>query len=1788
MNHKQTRPAHKALALALALLLLFSALPLQAFATDLTPAGGQPADEQVLSSADVESTPTALGDAYSSDANGVEAQDAAELQYRIVHLDCGRKYFSVDYIKGVIDTMAANGYNQLELAFGNGGLRFLLDDMDLTYNGTTLFYSEQVKAAIQEGNKNFYDCGTTNELTEKDMREIAAYAQKNGVEIVPLLNMPGHMDGVLSSSLFSQYKLSDSEGSLDLNNSYAVDFGKALLSLYVDWFRTNTTTKYFNFGADEYGQGIRNPYIESSVAKVTYNQLINYMNDCAGIIEGQSMTARCFNDFVCYNNRSDCNLYKTVQVCYWSNQWNGSEYNTPDVIQAAGYKMINTSQKWYFVPSKASEYGKDVVLNNLNTFDVTKFQNIKSGYNYNSTTYTQIPVGTTNVGAMFCVWADTPSVDIALADVQDLIAAMATANPDYFGKTVDPDPNPDPGEIPDVTISLPDDMEPVLTVGQSITLSANRAVTWSVPDDGILTLSAARTGTKSSWENNEQVQVTAQRAGTATVTASVDGMVAKTLTLTVNEGDTPVEPPEQRDISLAVGDTTTLTVPGKLDNYGTYDTTPAGIATAKTDDTSTTKTVKKLGDKISVSDLTSGSTASGVISDGKGNYLVVSGNTISSTTKIDDATIFTVTASGNGTSRKYRIQGNARYLTVTQSWQIFNGYVYSLAVSTSRSSWRYSDDAGFNDENYGYYLVYGSSKWSVSSSSSNAGFLYSVTSEAVPDKEQYQISFTGVAEGTTHVTIGNVRYTINVAGEDLTKVTLPINLWITNTGVVPTGWSNRTPAEFTYSDTDGNRRSIYTLKASYTGVYSETGIELSSILPKGTDGLISGKATSWDSNIYDVVYWKSAYHTAAERQSTAGWTNNSHLGTQFKYIRYWNDAWSYSVDGTTWVAISNVGAAAADTTKNQVNIWYRQKTKITDEVRTEIVDWGPIKYGANQCLLDFAVKYESGELTPGSFPVSGKTMGFDCPTNQSVPLSNGYVVKDTDGTYYRTVYGLAGVEPSEYEVYMITVTPSSDSHTTYINKGTAPSSYEYRGTEKIAWAKTEADAANAEKPTTSNIKYGGEPFLDSVKIYQYQGLLVTYYVRAKQTDDSLGVHYIDESTGEEFYSYNIVVDSGTVFKSTITLDSPEWKKELKDGDVINKKGETQTVNANLSTMPDINAQYRYVDYTCMRVERQNEGKDVYLYYNFTSRVSFVVDFGLPLTVKPGQVHNSLENATITGVSVTGQKYGNVATNNDHGFTYTLKQIISDTDNLTVTYTGNLETSSGIQTGSVKYDVRMIPASTVYYEDSFVNYYPGTGSAANATWTTAEDGSAQSAEQAVSKLGDAAIYGYDKAYESSSKYSMGSAQKVTVTSNMLTGWDDSTSAWPSASFTFKGTGFDIISLTDNTSGTISVDVYKGSTASGTAVKKLVVDNYYGYKQDGNKWVVDPDASDTLYQIPVMKVENLPYGEYTAVIKVFYNSFFDHQGHGSYSFWLDAIRIYNPMGKDYTNYELDKEGHPQYIRLQKELSKPNRTGVVFIDGKADATISQYANYGPNNEVYLAKGQAISFELSGNISDIASVQIGAKAPKGNATMNVSSGSVVENLTTATEQYYDISAAAIGQVAGDKNNRVAKQVTITNTGDGILSLTNLKVTFKTSGKSVSLKSLDADQQAAAVMAVRALYAAPAETFTPARFEASWSRAPRAGGKTTLTVKTSEDVASVTVNGEAITNYRTRTESTGWLWNRKTVTYREFTYTVTNAQPASYTVAAVNASGVASDPITAKLTVRPTSNWWDRLTGWF
>ena len=211
------------------------------------------------------------------------------------------------------------------------------------------------------------------------------------------------------------------------------------------------------------------------------------------------------------------------------------------------------------------------------------------------------------------------------------------------------------------------------------------------------------------------------------------------------------------------------------------------------------------------------------------------------------------------------------------------------------------------------------------------------------------------------------------------------------------------------------------------------------------------------------------------------------------------------------------------------------------------------------------------------------------------------------------------------------------------------------------------------------------------------------------------------------------------------------------------------------------------------------------------------------------------------------------------------------------------------------------------------------------------------------------------------------------------------------------------------------------------------------------------------------------------------------------------------------------------------------------------------------------------------IASIQIGAKAPKGTANLNVNEKEIVSGgLSTATEMYYDITT----QVTGGSS-----QVTITNTTGNILSLTNLKITFNDKNhKEVTLEEMTAKEQANAVAMVQALFTAPVATFSPETFQADWGRAVRAGKRATLTVKTSADVESITVDGQSINGYTTRTQRTGWGWWSPKVTYHVFTYTTTApAQTTDYAVCAVNAEGTASEAVTATLTVKPTTwwNWW-------
>lgn len=1788
-------------------------------------------------------------------ANVMPVQANVELQYRIVHLDCGRKYFSKDWIIALMYEAKAAGYNQVQLAFGNKGLRFLLNDMSVTVDGTAY----DAKSAIQEGNKAYYNAGEKNELTEAEMDEIFAAADKIGIEIVPLFNTPFHMEAVITAmgrlGITKAYYGSNA-ACLNLSNDYATAFVKALMQKYITYFR-GKGCKYFNFGADEYVGGWNDTFY-------------NYANDVAKMISEAGMTARAFNDSFRYNSNTYISNEYLKDVCYWYTGYSGNLYSGAKTIADSGYNLINTNKDYYYVldSSKSSEY--KLSSGNYNNGN-NSWENYAGGFS--NTTYNNwnTAVGNGNytatpAGSMFCIWCDEPGQGTETEVAQQIrmilrVIGARMKNSDIYSAS---DVLVEGGFKADGTINVPTNNKTVVNDNDTVRVTgpnlaalkcetatvtiqgaadgkiAAYNVTPSTADSKYTEKAEVRIKIPAEWDKTK-VKAFIVEDGTAKDIAdgkvdgewyvftaphfSVMGIYEKAATTEV--GGT---------IEITKGSTGVITVPGDVTN------SVGEIADKTVAEKVEVKPVQQTGETISYS--ATASTDAGVngnyvvsnLIDGKLNTKYYSGGsqTVGQYVQIDigaaiqfDAVCVSTPSDMSNQPDDYCTDANVMVSVDGENWTTLGQYTGSnnnktqtyintlekvryirVQITTAKDNWWQLAEIQWGSYANGTFTRMAASG--------------SVTTEG---KTETQVTINGIAGGETTIKIDGKTYTIKVVDATLAQQVLPINLWITNTGVVPDGWgtsyNNVTREGFTYGlDTQHTNngwetfRAIYELKATEDSIHSEQGVKLSELIPN--KGKAYGYRGSNTPEEYNVDIWKCSYNASAERQSTDGWTNSSNKGTEFEYIRYWDNKWEYcSAKTGEWTEVGEVGAGKDDSGKNQVCVWYRQVTTVTSEVTTEIVDWGPIKYAANQCLLDFAVKYDgTANRIPNSFPVTGKTIGFDI-----APIDNVTYYGTDNGAIYRTVYGIAGVETAAYEVYMITLTPSSDSHTAYINNGSTQANYKYKGTEKIAWAKTEADANSTELNKMPNVKYGGEPFLESVKIYQYQGLLVTYYLRAKQTPDSLTVHYAIQGSETAFYEYNIAVNQGTTFDSGIALDhsqDPYVGGPLLNGRVTNSNGETITVSSNLATLQGLEPQYRYSKYEIVGFRKDD--KNVWIYYTFTREHTYVIDFGLPLKIKFSDFGVTTD-AAIDTVSLWEKK---IVLENK-GLYGTAKVITESTEGKYVLYTLDKPLDQNItiplyvkfsQKGDNDkpqlFTANIIPATNVYYEDSFAKFNHGAGAAASAMWTPVYDPGTDAntnanTTQALEALGqtDHNPYGYDPAYQNSTMFSMGSAQKVTVTSDMVTNWTD-TSTWPTAQFTFKGTGFDIISLTDNTSGAIFVDVVNKET--GKKEKSVFVDNYYGYTYDAtNGW--QPSTSNkpnALYQIPVIAVRGLDYDEHNVVIKVAYSEYFDHTANkGSYNFWLDAVRVYDPMGKSENTgntYGQDGEAYPQYIKLRSELAANNGTvGVngklLFIDGKENASISEYANYGPNNEVYLANGQAITFKLTGNLDKIAAVQIGAKSPNSNETnkANMVIGDSNKQLSTATEMYYDITTAAV--------NNGAQLVTVTNTGEAILSLTNLKITYTEKG-SVSLGAMNAEEQTASVMAVRALFAPapvepepepePEKTFEPERFEASWTKNVMQGRKATLTVKTSEDVEAITVDGQTIRSYRTRTERVGFGRRAKRITYREFTYSMVAQESADFSVTAINAEGTESEAITARLTVktRPNSmrDMWDWFKGWF
>lgn len=1506
--------------------------------------------------------------------------------YSIVMLDAGRSYYSVDNIKGIIDSAADAGMNAVMLMVGNDGLRFLLDDMSLTVDGKT-YSSSDVSSAIHTANDN-YRSAYPAELTQSEMDTIIAYANSKDIQIIPGINSPGHMDAILNAaqSLTGDHlAYGNSVRTIDVTNKKAVNFTKAVLSKYITYF-ANKGCQLFNMGADEYANDNQsNMGFNVLLSNNQYGYFIDYINSVDEMIKKAGMTAMAFNDGIYYNNNTSSGIINNdILVCYWSSGWDGYKPAKTTFLVNKGFKLINTNGSYYWVIGKSQ-----VSESTAARFDYTTYVD----RNTVASPHT--------AGAMFCIWAD-----------------------EDWGKG-------------DIAVS-----------------SASAVVTNTKPI--IKAFGSTLPKTRSISETTASPTPTATPSATPTVTSAPTASPTTPSTIAYTE-----------EIDLKVGESKTKQLPGTglTTNTDILNKEIADVATTET--TTPGTTTKQLG---SIVDPSNSSESKGIIYDNNSNrYLKLNGDGASYVSDINDATEVTIEKNSWLFNEYYYVSSSdGYYLSVSSSGKYASSYGRSNGSMLSYSS------------NRGLYTLF--SRISV-------GFPYSTVTNTNPGTSETNVTFTGRKVGTTFYTIGSNTYKIVVsrADKDVT-----VYKGSTSDSYTDTAATSAVSADPSIASVQANGSSLVITGVSEgsvdittdTCVYHVTvtidktddvsplqleyWITNHTLIPDGgvnyTDDssrvysdLAASDVNSKDGKLFsDViaatcgsgkyVFWKGRVLKGNDKQTIESGSNQTMSGDNnrdFKYIRYYHGVWSTSDDQKTWTNI--------ETSSDQIVAYYLQQTQVTDEVTTDVTDWGvkttelkDLDYlGAKYVFLDYAVKYPGGDVTPSSFP-NPKTLGYHCDYQKGVKVSDP-IGETSDGNYYRKIGATYAQQNNGYVVYMITVTPTSDNVSDKLANSASSNtstSYSYKGTEKVVWADSEETITTSklEKYTgisgTIKCTVGGNPIVSGVEIYQQHGMLITYYVRAEK--GSLTVKYFDQTdktpdTASEFYQYEIATKSGTYYNANFGINDDGM---LINNTVTNYLGKPETVQSDLGKLSAVGAVYKNSNYTLVRAVRKSD-TEVDLYYSFRDpEKSYVIDSSLPLQIKGTDLNTYVQKIT----STTKASSGSVAIDDDGNLTYTPNKVLNQIDSFTV------NVSYGTSEKEGTYRIRIVPATTMYYEDSFF-----------VTSTFSSEGTAGTSDQATEELGAKKnAYGYEPAFASNTGASNGT-------------YLNSVKQGDSATIDFTGTGVDIYTLNTMSSGRLMITVKDSSTGK---LKKLLT--VQTKTSDDNKYT----SNTNTFNVPVASIMNLAYGKYTVTIT--------HIS-GNDPVILDGFKVYNTLDESLDAnkdlYKKDLEDNPTFTEIRdltfaagnitskktaagyqytytytdannkqqtvtatdvKELKDQvwksvNSTGTDSVTALVTGTNgenlvnSKYITDGPKNEVYLRKDQSVTL----SVMTKREVQLGmSSVVNGTATVSVNAGDTTGSIMTLStvDMFYKVLDA-------DATRTSAVTITITNTSDNLVSLTKLKV---------------------------------------------------------------------------------------------------------------------------------------------------
>ena len=297
--------------------------------------------------------------------------DAPDAGDRVVMLDCGRKYYTKEWICDFIRQSAYMGYNAIELRFSEDqGTRFDIWDPEYyktNVNGNDFswlcggYVGSWVKDSYQKyEDKNKY-------LRAWEIHEIMTVAQEYAMDVIPAFNGPGHCQYLCraygnnstisqkftyqgktysyrgiwdennklttTTELMEEYPNADFTGilagnhiTLDVTNPFGRAFVLAVVEDYGRFFK-QYGCEVIHIGGDEvrlhtngYGSVDWTDYVQEGYSK--YDTCVDYINEETALLKAMGYRVRAYNDFMDYvsddpNYDQHIAYDPDIELSYW-------------------------------------------------------------------------------------------------------------------------------------------------------------------------------------------------------------------------------------------------------------------------------------------------------------------------------------------------------------------------------------------------------------------------------------------------------------------------------------------------------------------------------------------------------------------------------------------------------------------------------------------------------------------------------------------------------------------------------------------------------------------------------------------------------------------------------------------------------------------------------------------------------------------------------------------------------------------------------------------------------------------------------------------------------------------------------------------------------------------------------------------------------------------------------------------------------------------------------------------------------------------------------------------------------------------------------------------------------------------------------------------------------------------------------------------------------------------------------------------------------------------------------